>query len=1227
MKAIGTKNGTKNTSGFSMVEVLISLSVMAIVLMMALTFLSSANRSINSSNDRAFAVQKGISLLEEVRNFTQQVGDFGELDALEDGVVFNNILTIQDVECPSHVASENLTSSLTQSGWRFSRQLNVRPFVHDVWGETLNIRDLRIVSARVFKDEEYGDPMLLADVGTVLRAPGDQAYPTTQTYDVYFLSIENIPGWWVYMSYIKPLVEVTVDDLQARNPGLNFRAHWINKGSYGRDFRYMPFINEEVDSYHDIDWAYFYPGKMPDGSSANEYYVPEQMNARMKTNNDIPTNTYRQKNPYSEQINQLPYSLADEYNHGMRYIDELRYFMLRCEAGYEEAMTPTWRILMEKMCTQPEQFENAILINLHGELLPMPAIRNYSDAARDPSSAYHQGMRAVAHPRYLCTPTSEEMQVRVYAYWDRCDEELGMSDETLDEMTVVIKGVNLAGNVNGEISPALPETLFIERVYGGIDGSRGDAYVDFNRDEYGIDGRAIDPLEPMTPPADPSASEKMWADAWATDVDGDGKTDTVITFYNTPITCQEVDGKGLDPDWRLYGLDYIPSSTEQVGDFSRNLTDNSYNPKNTARWVVTVPCWMYTDASVEDELEEPHDCVADVVNRLTIETRLGSDFEAGMNWIPGSLPETVPDIIHPDYAHPPENCSRTYAWWSDDVEDVPFSDRSQFIGDPRHCPYADLKHTAPILSFPDHYNWWFDNFKKSGEDVFGNWGGSGESGGYSRTRIENDESDDADGWSDYHWRIDVPRYMELLRTALIRTDSVYTTLTGYSYFYMGIGNEIGYDSANGFSQGIPVSCKPFYGTPGQRTEQVMVPWGNPSDASLIGNGMKFVIRDVPALAAGQDYWWGKHWIGELYPDSDWDRGDGTGWKYDGNLPTGSTADTCIRLKRESITKHLPKGTEFTYSRRCMREEGCNSFFLVGNRSNTYYHNYSNSSGTLTIAGDEIAEEYAFPLPTKANINRPFRTGWSGSSSWKSNPDFDFDTDFPHNSMDTIRTFYSHPWSSPYGKGSALVALTDPEGMHTSFQVMNGLSQTIESGSAFIAKWALLSLVHSFLTAGEEETIELAATRIEQLPRIEIKQPTIVSDLSDPEYIDVQWSSNFQRWDDQKYTQFYPDDFTESSWTGHLRYVLLYTRDNGDTWCYMEEDPGEVPVVATPGTIPVGTEEEYLLSDQNLEGDEFFSWAVNESLFPEGSYLIRVEAYRSNKALHYAYHMEKIFIDR
>ncbi|MBU0756062.1 MAG: hypothetical protein KJ645_13040, partial [Planctomycetes bacterium] len=615
---------------------------------------------------------------------------------------------------------------------------------------------------------------------------------------------------------------------------------------------------------------------------------------------------------------------------------------------------------------------------------------------------------------------------------------------------------------------------------------------------------------------------------------------------------------------------------------------------------------MRDTSGLDDELAQPADGILDVIHRLTIETRIGNGTE-------------------------PEHSSLTYAWWTDDPEKVPFTERSQFLGDPRHCPYADLKDTAEVHwafdalneePYKNHYNWWFDNFKDaSNGSVFANWQG------YSQTRIENDEGNNADGWSDYCYRTDTPRYMELLRTALVQTDSVYTTLTGYSYFYMGIGNEIGYDSANGFDKGIPVSKKPFYGTSGQRTEQNMVPWALPDDYASIGYGMKLIKQ---GKNVGGSYWWGKPWIGSLYPDSDW-----ANWETNGNLAAGTADDEYIRLRRDSISSNdLPKGTTFTAEYRCMREEGCNTFFTAGNRNDTFYHNYSNGTGGLTASGGEIANGYAYPLPGSASISRPFRIDWAGSSGWKSNPDFDFTGDFPHGSAEKVRTYYTHPWSSPNGLGSALIALNqpgfdidDPDNCHTSYQVINGLDKTLESGSSFIATWSILSLMHSFLSAGEPDTVDVPANRIVQLPRVEIKQPTIITELDDPTDIPVQWSTNFHRWDGEKYTSYYPDDFYDADWNDQLRYVLLYSNDGGDTWYYMESDPNAPPVEATLGVKPQGDEAVYLLADQNGVHDEYFIWAVPAVQFPEGCYLIRVECYRENKVLHFSQHMEKIFIDR
>ena len=39
------------------------------------------------------------------------------------------------------------------------------------------------------------------------------------------------------MSALRPMVESSFIDLESRNPGLEFRLHWISRMGYGRDRR------------------------------------------------------------------------------------------------------------------------------------------------------------------------------------------------------------------------------------------------------------------------------------------------------------------------------------------------------------------------------------------------------------------------------------------------------------------------------------------------------------------------------------------------------------------------------------------------------------------------------------------------------------------------------------------------------------------------------------------------------------------------------------------------------------------------------------------------------------------------------------------------------------------------------------------------------------------------------------------------------------------------------
>jgi len=167
---------------------------------------------------------------------------------------------------------------------------------------------------------------------------------------------------------------------------------------------------------------------------------------------------------------------------------------------------------------------------------------------------------------------------------------------------------------------------------------------------------------------------------------------------------------------------------------------------------------------------------------------------------------------------------------------------------------------------------------------------------------------------------------------------------------------------------------------------------------------------------------------------------------------------------------------------------------------------------------------------------------------------------------------------------------------------------------------MLSLVHSFFGGGLPGTPD----RIAQLPRVTILSPTLITELENPATIDVRWRTEWTRWDGKPYTRSYASSFAESE--NDLVYVPMYSRDNGTTWLAMLDDQpieaGRLPWLDGVGPDPART-----LPDLIPGGDEVYAWAVPADKFAEGSYLVRVEAHRANESLHYAQHMEKIYVNR
>ncbi len=1110
----------------SLAEAMVAIALTGMLIVASSNMLTTAYRGTQDNINKQFATQKAISMLEELRSLVQSSTGSNAvvLDQFDDGVTNKTVLTTQtSITDPANAASGN--TSMGPNQWLYERRISVQKITGS--------NDLRIVNVKVFVNEKSGQ-RLLAEVASVLSTIGQNS-PPTQVYDIYLIAIENIPGWWVYMQDVVPFVDSAMADLEARQPGLQFRRHWIRKLSYGRDPYYTPYVNRTNDSNAAIDSVYFYPGLMPSGSAVNYYYPPDFFSGRVKVDSTV-------VNGYDATTNRLPYSLADQYNNAMRYPEERALFDARVAAGQESADTPTLRLLLDDMYMHPSQYKNAIIINLHGELFPFPPVRNYADAAKDPAT--WPNVRVVTHPEKLRYTNSENINLRVYSYHTNINSPNSVPDTLNVPITVTIKNLRYTASPNDVAS-----------ISGGISNT---------------------PYSAQIAPMISSPGTMYWSST-------NTANDTVFTLYNSPLKtpCVSVtnpcDRGGLPAASRLYGLEYIPSPVENLPDgtapnaFTTALDNRTNIAKNTARWVVTIPSFVLPSNSL-----------------IEIDTQIGDS--------------STPALT---------NVSRTYAWRGTDTwifgdattdPNLPITERFQILGDPRHCPYADLKSPhatsgrARANSLGMGYNRYFDDFHSSSTNAASSWPGwsydapalSGNWYGIKNNTSDTDPNNDGWNTGSGMLELDVSRIYQVLRSAVVRSHAVYTTMTGFSYYYVGIGNEIGYDSANGFANSIPVSSKPFDGTSGTRNEQSI------TDAQ--SGGVKYIREN-----SSGNYWWSLSWLGELTPDSQWST-----WTANGNLPTGSGNGTFSRVLRGSINTNLPAGTAFFNATRRPQEEGSTAFFWSGTAGSTFHHRYQdNTTGTLDNDGTDIANTYELPLPTSIANARPFDINVNDTSM---NPDHFLQPVYGSaTTLSTLARYYKH---STNIQGSSL--LTMRSGNDAAFVVVNGLSPTGTSGVSFISRWSFLSLVQSFLAGGLYSTNGSPdASRVRELPRVAITTPNDDVDLRNPSTINIAWSSQWTRWDGLKYTPDYSATFAEDV---TVRFATLYSRDNGRTWLNMRDDSA-----ARAGVRP--TDSQYLITATS------YNWSVPADRFPKGNYVIRIEAYRDEVPLHYAFHQYRAFIKR
>ncbi len=1156
-------------AGFTFAELAFALLILVIGAVVLINHISVNFSSTATERDRVFAFSKAQAILSEIQAYV----DRGDIDAaidlsiLDDGTTTEPTLTVQtqpgtgDPGVGLLVAADHPISGNYQreGAWVWSRRIHVQQFIG------LNNRNVRYVTVRIFKRDGAGIENPMAELSAVINSAAS-AFPTTQVYDVYLLAVENIPGWWAYMDSMKPFVESMLMDLENRNPGLSFRTHWITKAAFGRNQAYRPYTNAELDSHQVIPDVYNYPGLMPLGSGSGYYFVPDNFKARINVDGS-------EENGYHAADNPHPYALADFFNHAMRYPEEKALWEARvAEVEAREAQIraaqlagtapplplgdmskePTLRLFLDDLAKEPTKYTNALIINLHGDLVPMPALRNYSDAAKD--TVAHPNWRVVTHPEELRTrngsaATTDPLRLRMYAYTDDPANYTG-PDRMSEPMVVEVMGVDLIDYTDAD-EDRLASVADLQFVAGGVmvNGSA----------DYAMSWASATHVDDASHPA-----EEMY---YSAEFVAGAEPFTRIYLHNTPLGCPVVDTRGLanTERARLYGMEYIPAPLDAGPAFTTDLTSpGTAGPKNTARWTLELgPTVLNTNRFV-NAAGGRYNPTGDVM--MTVKTRIASNMSLGDTaWQSGGVMFPV--------ASQPDNLSTTYAWWSDSREDVPFTERAQFHGDPRHLPYKDCFDGGD--DFPNSYNWCHDSLVSGVENA------TLDFPSIDGARLRN-------LWDSSLW-CDVPRYFELLRTGIVESSCVYTSMSGFSCYYMGVGNDVGYDSTHGYPSSIPTDLTPYGATGTGFLDTVTAP------------------RKLPMAWNGTTWWTGFPWLGELYPDSmGADFFDATSGFVRGNLPAGTGVGQVFQWEANAAygsSSRLAWGTSITSHHQRTSVNGCSAFFNIGSSTSRFRHLFGSGSASLSGVGDQIAEDYTQAMPETAPASRPFQLNYAGpgGSHW------DYAPYTTRHTGSIEETFYEH--SS--GTGSGVVKLTNPSGTKAGYVVVNGLDDTVEGEDAFLAQWAALSLVYSFCDAGQVGN----ANRILQLPRVEIEEPTDITELNNPAAIDVLFGIDWTRWDGKPYTQVGTFGEDESQ----LQYVLMWSADEGDTYYYVQDG-----AAATPGTLPASA---LHIETDTVGGDESYSWSVPSGTFPEGSYLLRIECYRDGAPLHFAWHQNRIYIQR
>lgn len=1069
--------------GFSLVEITVAMLVLSIGLVVLVQQVSLGYRGVQQEQDRSFAFQKATAIIAEIQNSIDRglLADTAALDDLADGLQPNAVLTtlVDDhgiVFPPDHAMSGN--TNTVDGDWVWGRKVVVTPHEEQA--------SLRYVNVHVGRRPTAGGNWRdLAHAAAVMALPA-AAQPARQTVDLYVLAIGNALSDLGPMDEVRAAVDRQVTDLQSVDQGVEFRVHWITRMGYGRDALYAPWCDPNAAPGSEVPYALHYPGRTSDG---RRLYAPDMLEGRAQGPLGIHGGYDSTAMPY-------PVAIADRWNHCLPVHEALALHQQRVAAGLEDPEEPPLDLFLARLHDDPGHYRNAIILNLHGSGIPTPPLRPVPDPARD--GLAFPGIRVVTHAASVFTPRTNivlpdhgslparDAEFRVHAW--ATDPSAGPYCMDVP-ITIRIPGPDLSQRINAGGTPS----LVIRRLHGGVspfDGSLTGAYLDYLPFSHYF-GR---------PPEDtPTLTREMYLTA------GYSTTPyphTWVQLHNTPLVAPVINGNGLDPSQRLYGVDHIPSPVGTGNDFVEDLSTPGTGPKNTARWRIRIPAallqsgdWPNGDQAVE------------------VLTSIGTDPAAGTCW---------PTPFQP------HNVSRAVTWWTDSPDDVPALAYTHLVGDPRLVPHSDLMAGG---IFAHGYNWCFDDLTNGSIDVDADWPG-----------LDGSRMHDGFGAG---LAVDIARYGKLIREGLQKNNAVWIDAGGAVGQRALLGGGLGDVVQRWKGDSLPLPAYgPAFGGSGTVVRDTVRPpqFGNES------GGMQ-VLRAATGGAVGFP------WFGGLASDS-----AAGAWQANGNVPAGTLSDGWYAAPLMDVPAAMrPQGADLaSTSGGFVGAMGPTAILNHGGPSGTFGHPpTSQGSATSTPAWVEILDSLGESMPATMPSSIPFSlTGPpAGPMPWQSATET-----YAPAPAQLLEPWWNHPSGDP---ASGLVASTHPDGLQVgffapiTFDPIAPDAGGLEPGEQ-VVRHGLLAALRSLHRLGQPDT----PGRIPHDALVMIQDPQPEQLFASPIQIRLRWSTLWRRYDGEHYTDAHPKTFKENEADYH--YAVKVSGDEGQTWAHAVDGaptvPGERPTV-------------------------------------------------------------------